>query len=149
MTLPYENATSGERALGEIQKLLRGFGCSKVGSMLDDEAGTVRVQFEYRGRLCDVKASTKGYAAAWIKEHPFTHRTRGSLAQHQRKAMDIASVAVYSILRDWLKGQITAIETGILSFEGAFLGQILLGNGKTMLEHAIASDYLPAIEGAK
>ena len=36
MTLPYENATSGERALGDIQKLLRGFGCSKFGSMIDD-----------------------------------------------------------------------------------------------------------------
>lgn len=40
MTLPYENATSGERALGEIQKLLRGFGCNKFGSMID--SGTQR-----------------------------------------------------------------------------------------------------------
>lgn len=30
MTLPYENATSGERALGEIQKLLRGCVKSEV-----------------------------------------------------------------------------------------------------------------------
>lgn len=29
MPLPYENATSGEKALGEIQKILRGFGCAK------------------------------------------------------------------------------------------------------------------------
>lgn len=33
MSLPYENATSGEKALGEMQKLLRGFGCTKFGSM--------------------------------------------------------------------------------------------------------------------
>lgn len=149
MTLPYENATSGERALGEIQKLLRGFGCNKFGSMIDDAEGTVLVQFEFKGRQCSVKASIKGYASAWLKEHPFTNRTRGSSAQHQRKAMDIASVAVYSILRDWIKGQITAIETGILSFEGAFLGQIMLGNGKTVLEHATESKMLPAIEGPK
>lgn len=146
MTLPYESATSGERALGEIQKLLRGFGCSRFGSMIDDGDGTVLVQFVYRERNVSVKASIKGYAAAWLKEHPFGPRIRGSLQQHQRKAMDIASVAVYSILRDWIKGQITAIETGILTFEGAFLGQILLGTGKTVLEHVTDSKMLPALE---
>lgn len=49
-TLPYSTATSGEKALGEMQRLLRGFGCSKFGSMIDDEAGELLVQFEYRGR---------------------------------------------------------------------------------------------------
>lgn len=147
MTLPYESATSGERALGEIQKLLRGFGCNKFGSMIDDGLGEVLVQFEYKGRPVSVKASIKGYAAAWLNEHPHGSRTRGTLAQHQRKAMDIASVAVYSILRDWIKGQITAIETGILSFEGAFLGQIMLGNGQTVLERVQTTNMLPALEG--
>jgi len=144
MTLPYENSTSGERALGEIQKLLRGFGCAKFGSMIDDSEGILMVQFEYRGRPVSVKASTKGYAAAWLKAHPFGPRVRGTLKQHERKALDIASVAVYSILRDWIKGQITAIETGILSFEGAFLGQILLPNGQTVLERVTSTNLLPA-----
>ena len=149
MTLPYENATSGERALGEIQKLLRGFGCNQFGSMIDDDLKEILVQFKYRGRPVSVKASIRGYAAAWLKEHPFGHRTRGSLKDHERKAMDIASVAVYSILRDWIKGQITAVETGILTFEGAFLGQILLGSGKTVLEHVESANMLPALEGPK
>lgn len=138
MSLPYENSTSGERAIGEIQKLLRGFGCSKFGSMIDDGEGVVLVQFEYRNRPVSVRASIKGYAAAWLKEHPYGPRTRGTKQQHERKALDVASVAVYSILRDWIKGQITAIETGILTFEGAFLGQIMLPSGKTVLEHAQA-----------
>lgn len=149
MTLPYENATSGERALGEIQKLLRAFGCTKFGSMIDDGEGTVLVQFVYKDRNVSVKASTKGYAAAWLREHPYGPRTKASRQQHERKALDTASVAVYSILRDWIKGQITAIETGILSFEGAFLGQILLGSGKTVLEHVAEQKILPALEGPK
>lgn len=149
MALPYENSTSGERALGEIQKLLRGFGCTKFGSMSDDEAQEILVQFEYRGRPVSVKASIRGYAAAWLKEHPYSYRTKGTSEQHKRKAMSIASVAVYSILRDWIKGQITAIETGILTFEGAFLGQILLPTGRTVLEHAAEVQLLPALEGPK
>lgn len=149
MSLPYENSTSGERALGEIQKLLRGFGCAKFGSMSDDEAHEIMVQFEYRGRQVSVKASIQGYAAAWLKAHPYSTRSRSSRTDYERKAMDVASVAVYSILRDWIKGQITAIETGILSFEGAFLGQILLTNGKTVLDHAQQSNLLPALEHTK
>ncbi|MBV7482480.1 hypothetical protein [Bordetella sp. BOR01] len=144
MALPYSTATSGEKALGEIQKLLRGFGCSKFGSMGDDGAGELLVQFEYRGRQVSAKASTKGYAAAWLKENPWSNRRTGTQAQYQKKAMDIASVAVYSILRDWIKGQIMAIETGILSFEGAFLVQIMLPNGRTVLEHTSSSNLLPA-----
>jgi hypothetical protein len=35
--------------------------------------------------------------------------------------------------RDWIKGQITAVECGILSFEGAFLGHIMLPCGETVL----------------
>ena len=147
MPLPYENATSGEKALGEIQKLLRGFGCSKFGSMSDDEAQEILVQFEYRGRPVSVKASVRGYAAAWLKQHPFGSRMRCTKTEHERKALNIASVAVYSILRDWIKGQIMAIETGILTFEGAFLGQILLPSGKTVLEHAATTKLLPALEG--
>lgn len=146
MSLPYESATSGERALGEIQKLLRGFGCSKFGSMIDDTEGTLLVQFEYRGKPVSVKASTSGYAAAWLKEHPYTSRMHCTKQQHEKKAVEIASVAVYSIIRDWIKGQVTAIETGILSFEGAFLAQMLLPSGQTVLEHAQSANLLPAPE---
>lgn len=151
MTLPYENATSGERALGEIQKLLRGFGCNQFGSMVDDDLKEIMVQFMYRERRVTIKASVRGYAAAWLKEHRPARpdKTNEQARLREKKAMDIASVAVYSILRDWIKGQITAIETGILTFEGAFLGQIMLPSGKTVLEHAAASNLLPMIDGPK
>ena len=43
-------------------------------------------------------------------------------------------MAVYSILRDWIKGQFTAVETGIMSFDAAFLWQIMLPSGQTVLE---------------
>ena len=139
MALPYESATSGERALGEIGKILRGFGCTKFGSMVDDAEGWLLVQFEYRGRPVIVKASTKGYAAVWLRAHAWSSRMHSTKAQHESKAMQLASVAVYSILRDWIKGQVMAIETGVLSFEGAFLGQLLLPSGQTVLEHVTAA----------
>lgn len=143
MSLPYENSTAGDKALGEIQKILRAFGCSKFGSMVDDEAGEILVQFEYRKQPVTVKASIQGYAAAWLKEHPYSSRMKKSRVEHERRALDVASIAVYSILRDWIKGQVMAIETGILSFEGAFLGQMMLPNGRTVLDHVKEQKLLP------
>lgn len=142
MSLPYENTSAGSKALAELQTILRRFGCNKFGSMQDNSEGVLMVQFEYRNKMVSVKASINGYAQAWLREHPFTSRMRSSKVEHERKAKEIASIAVYSVIRDWIKGQIMAIETGVLSFEGAFLGQILLPSGKTVLEHAQAQKLL-------
>ncbi|WP_138476200.1 hypothetical protein [Dyadobacter bucti] len=142
MALPYENATSGDKAMGEIQKILQKFGCQSFGHMIDFDNKKLLVQFRYRDMPISVEASMAGYAASWLKEHPWSSRMRLTRPQHERKAIDIAGIAVYSILRDWIKGQVMAIETGILSFEGAFLGQILLPSGDTMLQHVTNNNVL-------
>ena len=147
MSLPYEGATSGSRALDDIQKVLTTFGCQRFGTMTDNDAGEIIVQFTYRKRDILVKASIRGYATAWLKEHPYsTGRTRCTRIEHERKATAQAQISTCSILRDWIKGQVTAIEVGLLTFEGAFLGQIMLPNGRTVLEHAQQANLLPAPE---
>lgn len=151
MALPYENATSGDKAIGEIQKMLRAFGCQRFATGEDYETGELFVQFEHRGRMVHLKASAKGYAAAWMKEHPFGPRTRGTRADHEAKALKIGGVAVYSILRDWVKGQVTAIEIGMMSFEAAFLSHMLLPSGMSVIEHVQGTNLLapPADEGRR
>lgn len=148
MSLPYENATSGDRAVKDMQKLLQEFGCGSFGQMMNFETGELLVQFTYRGQPVSVKASANGYAAAWLRKHPHTSRMRVSKIDYEKKAKQIGGTAVYSILRDWIKGQITAVETGILTFEGAFLGQLLLGNGKTVLEQVSGSGMLKIADSA-
>ena len=134
MALPYSSATSGKSAMNEVQKILQGFGASSFGFMENFDDGTLTVQFMWKERRVTIKANAKGYAAALLREKPFTNRMRGTLAQYQEKCLKQGQIAVYSILRDWIKGQVTAVEVGMLSFEGAFLGQILLPNGGTILE---------------
>lgn len=148
MPLPYENATSGAAALDEIGKILTRFGCARFGTMTDNDAGELLVQFSHRGKDVSVKASYRGYAAAWLKEHPYSNRTRTTKHAHEKKALDQAKISVCSILRDWIKGQVTAIEVGILSFEGAFLGQILLEDGKTVLDRVTTAGMLKIEGGA-
>lgn len=144
MALPYENTTSGEKAIQDMQKILQKFGCSTFGQMMDWDKGELIIQFQYRSMPVSMKASVNGYAQAWLKEHPYSNRMRGSRVEYEKKAKQVGSIAVYSILRDWVKGQVVAIETGVLSFEGAFLGQILLGNGKTVMEHIVSQKLLPS-----
>ncbi|MRW82951.1 hypothetical protein GJ698_02455 [Pseudoduganella sp. FT26W] len=146
MSLPYENSTSGANALEEIGKILTRFGCARFGHMTDNENGHLLVQFTHRGNDVSVKASYRGYAAAWLKEHPHSNRMKANRTQHEKNALEQAKVSVCSILRDWVKSQVTMIEIGVLSFEGAFLGQLMLANGKSVLDHAAAVG-LVQIEG--
>lgn len=150
MSLPYDEASSGTAALDQIQKILTKYGCQRFGTMTDNEKGEIIVQFNYRGREILVKASVQGYAAAWLKEYPYnSSRHRRTRIEHERRAMAQAQISTCSILRDWIKGQITAIEVGLLTFEGAFLGQILLPTGKTVLEAVQATKMLPAADEPK
>jgi hypothetical protein len=148
-SLPYETASSGERATDEIRRTLERFGAESFGVMHDYQRRSLVVQFKHRGVTVHIEASTAGYAAAWLKAHPYNGRMRRSRVDHEREASRVAALATYSILRDWIKGQITAIECGILSFEGAFLGQIMLPSGETALQYAARGNLLPAAYEAK
>ena len=134
MSLPYENATSGVKAMADMQKTLKRFGCNKFGSWEDYDTGTMTVQFEWQGKAVELKASASGYAAAWLKEYPWSYRRTGTEEQYKQKALDKGRVAVYSILRDWVKAQVTAVETGLLTFEGVFMPHMLLPDGTRLLD---------------
>lgn len=134
MQLPYENSSSGAKALEEIQKILQSFGCASFGHMTNFEKGTLIVQFQYRETPISVEASFNGWAKAYLEKNPYTSRKHCTRKEWEQKALDQGKIATYSILRDWIKGQVTAIECGILSFQGAFLGQILLPSGETVLD---------------
>ncbi|WP_339827873.1 hypothetical protein, partial [uncultured Arenimonas sp.] len=113
----------------------------------DFDTGELFVQFEHRGRCVMLKASSRGYAAAWLREHPYNpSRHRISKADYEAKALGIGAIAVYSILRDWVKGQVTAIEIGMMSFEAAFLSHILLPNGVSVIDHVKSQNLLPKLE---
>ncbi len=146
MALPYSNSTSGRAAIDDIRKTIQAFGCSKFAPMEDFTEGKVTIQFEFHGKMVQVDASAKGYAAAWIRSNPYNSRMKRSKVEYERYALEKGQIAVWSILRDWIKGQLTAIETGILSFDAAFLGQILLPTGETIHQRIAASGML---EGPK
>lgn len=146
MSLPYETATAGDRALTDLQKCLSTFGCQSFGTMIDQEKQVVIVAFRWRDRQVQLEASWKGYAQAWLKHHPYNMRSRGTKQDHDRKALYQGRISVCSVLRDWVKGQTTAIECGIMSFEAAFMPHMMLPTGERVIDRVQRENLLPPSE---
>lgn len=143
MTVPYEGATTGGKARDEIVKLLRRFGCESVGFMDDFENHEVLLAFVHRGRQIQLKASARGWAAMYLKEHPYSSYIKKSRTAHEQAALNQGSIAINSILRDWVKGQLTAVETGMLSFEAVFMPYMLTADGTPLIDRLRTTDLLP------
>lgn len=141
MTLPYAQATSGAKAREEIIKILRRFGCESVGFMDEFSTRSVLLAFMWRGVNVQLRASAQGWANAYLRENPWATRRHTTRAVWEDRALYQGMIAVDSILRDWVKGQVTAIETGILSFEHVFMPHMLTSDGTPLIE--AARKYLP------
>jgi hypothetical protein len=141
VSTPYAAATTGVKAREEITKILRRFGCESIGFMDDFDKHEVLLAFTHRGRNVQLRASAKGWAQIWLKQNPHSYRSRRSRTEHEQAALRQGHIAVNSILRDSIKGQITAVECGILSFEAVFMPFMLTADGRPLIERV--GDLLP------
>lgn len=144
--VPYENASSGAAARDEISKLLRRFGAEKVGFMDNFDSSEVILQFVHRGRPVVLKASAKGWAALYLKSKPYSRRSRGTQTAYEQKALAQGFVAINSILRDWVKGQVTAVECGMMDFDAVFMPHMIAADGRSIIDHIRQSKMLPPPE---
>jgi hypothetical protein len=143
--VPYASASSGVHARDEVTKILRRLGCEAVGFFDDFEHQRVLLQFKHRGRSIQLQASASGWAQMWLRQNPWTYRHRKSRIDYEQDALRQGYVAVNSILRDWTKAQVTAVEAGVFSFDAAFMPHMLAPSGKPLIEHL--ADQIPPAEG--
>ena len=144
MPTPYASASSGAAARDEIMKILRRFGCESVGFMDDFDNAEVILAFTHRGRPVQLRASAKGWAALYLKENPYNPRRRLSRQDYEAEVLRQGTVAVNSILRDWIKGQVTAVECGVLQFDAVFMPYMLTADGRPLVERLREQSLLPA-----
>lgn len=142
-TVPYASATSGAAARDEITKLLRRMGCESVGFMDNFDEKTVLLAFKHRGRAIQFEASARGWAAWFLKENPWNQRMKKTKPQHEAGALEQGLIAVNSILRDWVKGQVTAVECGLMPVEAVFLAHIVTNDGRTVIQRLDETKMLP------
>jgi hypothetical protein len=148
-SVPYAGARAGDAARNEITKILRGFGCESMAFADDFAKGDVVLAFEHRGRHVQLRASSRGWAQLYLKQNPWSYRHRTPRQEYEQAAVRQGYIAVSSILRDWIKGQVTAVETGILSFEAVFLPHMLTGDGRPLIERLPETKLLPESAPAK
>lgn len=149
MSTPYASASSGANARDEITKLLRRFGCESVGFMDDFDKHEVLLAFTHHSRPVQLRASANGWAQLYLKENPWSHQRRSSRVDWEQAAIRQGHIAINSILRDWVKGQITAVECGILSFEAVFMPHMLTADGRPLIDRLAETDLLPKPQDSK
>ena len=104
-------------------------------SFTDDfENGALILTFVWRDCQVRMPASARGWAKLYLKQNPWHSRRTRSEEAYAQQALDQGLIAVNSIIRDWVRGQLTALETGVTTFETVFLPYIVTRNGLTVSE---------------
>jgi hypothetical protein len=142
-TTPYSHAMTGRKARDEITKLLYGAGCSAIGFMDDFDNHALILEFCHRDRKVVLRASAKGWAAMYLRNTPYNGRMKCNQRQYEERALEQGQIAINSILRDWVKGQITAVEAGVFSFDAVFMPFTLLPSGRTVMDEIEGQQLLP------
>ena len=75
---------------------------------------------------------------------PWTNRHRCTHHEWEERALEQRTIAINFILRDWVKGQVTA---GILSFESVFLTYMLTESGDTLHDRVLAGEAQELLGG--
>jgi len=94
-----------------------------------------------------LRASAAGWASLWLKQNPWSRRRGKPQKDYERMALEQGLLAVNSILRDWVKGQITAVECGVMSFDAAFMPFMVTDSGETVIERIRSLKLLPPPSG--
>jgi hypothetical protein len=71
---------------------------------------------------------------AGLRENRHGPRHKATKAQHEQRALEQGLIAVNSILRDWVKGQVTAVECGVMPVEAVFLAHMVTNDGRPLIQ---------------
>ena len=139
-SVPYASATTGTKAREEISKVLRRFGCEASASWTTSSStkfcspsSTAAAKSSCAHRPRDGRKCSQGKALEL--------RSPQHAQEYEQAALRQGHVAVNSILRDWIKGQVTAVECGIFSFEAVFMPFMLTADGRPLIERV--NELLP------
>ena len=151
-----ENTTVDvEKSIGELRALLRKNGADRIAHF--EEPTRLAVQFFLKDRMVRVSVLLPDWKTIPSHNAQFKSRTdaqRQGIAQQKHRQRARALLLV-------VKAKLESVESGVETFEEAFLANVVMADGKTVGEHTlpvIADSYatgrmpamlLPALEGPK
>jgi hypothetical protein len=122
-----------EKSEMEIKALLRKHGAEQVLSGTDEKAGRVMIAFVMKGRQIRVKVTLPT-----VDDEQFMKRWDRAA---RLKAREAEIRRLWRALLLTIKARFEVVESGIETFESAWLAHIVTADGGTVAEHAI-----PALE---
>jgi len=124
-----------ERSQAEIQGLIQRYGARKFASGYDEDARLAVIQFEMTGRRVMFRLSLPN-----LDDERFAVDARGRQRSHSAwtNAYDQECRRLWRSLLLVIKAKLESVESGVESFEEAFLPQIVIpGTGQTYGEYAV------------
>lgn len=140
-----------EKSKAEIEQVVKRFGARKLATGYDEDAGVAVIQFEVRDRRVLFRLTIPDW-----EDEQFLWDGRG----YERKDAARLSAHAQEERRLWrslylvIKAKLESVESGIESFEEAFLPQIVIpgADGRTysdfavpQIEHVYRTGQLPSL----
>lgn len=138
-----KTTVSSGRSRAEIEDSLMRYGAT--GFLFGQSQDKAIIAFESRGRRIKFVLPLPDYAdfAKRIDKRSSYGRTITRTPEQQREAYEQSVRQRWRALALCIKAKLEAVESGIETFEEAFMAHIVLPNGQTLAEHA-----MPLIERA-
>lgn len=127
-----QNTTVGtDKTISEIRNTLNRYGA--VGFAFMEDAYSAQIAFEMKGRRVRFKVmmpEPKEYAEVRVSKY----RNRQRTPEELKTALDKASKQIYRALLLVVKAKLESVESGIESFDQAFMAHLILPSGQTVTE---------------
>lgn len=143
--LPYRDSKCNPvEAQQRIRKTLLKFGVDRIIFDEDFKNFTIFVKFQYKNYPVSIPLNYAEVAKRYQKEDPYNpSRRRINRDEWEKRHLETAYKASFSILNDFIKSMITIVEIGAFSFEEIFFSCFQGANGQRMGE--IIKKELPNI----
>lgn len=130
-----ETTVSPAKSRAEIEDTLKRYGAT--GFMNGFNAEKAIIAFEARGRRIKFVLPLPDFASFKSYTRKGSHWATQRTEAQQRAAFEQAERQVWRALALCIKAKLESVESGIESFEEAFMAHIVLPNGQTMADHAL------------
>jgi hypothetical protein len=135
MTYAQGTSVSVERTKGEIEGLLSKAGADAFASAT--QIGKAMIQFRLQGRVIRFMLPLPDRNADKFKRRKKYSYMVNNSEEQAYKLWEQACREKWRALFLSIKAKLYSIETGIESFDSAFMAQVVMPNGKTMEELAV------------
>ena len=120
-----------EKSLGEIVTLIKRAGANRIAQV--EEPGTLAIQFFMRDRMLRFRVTLPDWQ---LMPEYNGRRERQSQAQRTNRAGQVHKQRARALLLV-IKAKLESVESGVESFEEAFLANVVMPDGKTVGQHAV------------